>query len=81
MSTFEAFCQALLRGGTEYQMALNANQAIVATTIANQFNSPKKSKIISSSWSGPIGDQSTGPTVDGQVPLLRDRSPGSPTPT
>jgi hypothetical protein len=30
--------QALLRGGSEYQMAENANQAIVATTIANQFS-------------------------------------------
>jgi hypothetical protein len=49
MSTLEAFCHALLSGGTEYQMALNANHAIVATTIASQFNSPKKSKIIASS--------------------------------
>jgi hypothetical protein len=49
MSTFEAFCQALLRGGTEYQIALKANQAIVATKMASQFNSPKKSKIIASS--------------------------------
>ena len=48
MSTLDAFCHALLNGGTEYQMALNANQEIVATTIASQFNSPKNRRSSSS---------------------------------
>src|SRR5690606_4039803 len=46
VSTLAARAQAPLRGGTEYQTALNPNHARVATAIAAQFNWEKKSVIM-----------------------------------